>query len=346
MLNKRIVVLGAGVSGLTTATLLLQQEKAIKVHIVAKHFPGDLSGEYTSPWAGAHWRSHAAKDEIREQEFDRETYKYFWKIANTPYSGVMIIDEFEYWEKLPQDFSDPWFKTLCHEYRHLRKEELPVGVEFGITYKSISINPSTYLNYLLNTFTSLGGTTQRANLSHLNECIESDTDIVVNCSGIHARTLGGVEDSDVFPVRDQTVIAQLPQSYMNWAFFKREANGEMTYAIPRDNGEVTLGGTYEVDNYSTDVDYDTAAAIIHRCLATRPDLLPKDQPHLIIKMHGVGLRPHRKGGVRVETEWTTSEKFGKKILICHNYGHGGSGYQSSYSTAQSALKIMKEILQS
>ncbi|PKB93750.1 hypothetical protein RhiirA5_507855 [Rhizophagus irregularis] len=68
MLNKRIVVLGAGVSGLTTATLLLQQEKAIKVHIVAKHFPGDLSGEYTSPWAGAHWRSHAAKDEIREQE--------------------------------------------------------------------------------------------------------------------------------------------------------------------------------------------------------------------------------------------------------------------------------------
>ena len=73
MLNKRIVVLGAGkkcnnlwwnfeqsinknlykhagVSGLTTATLLLQQEKAIKVHIVAKHFPGDLSDEYTSPW--------------------------------------------------------------------------------------------------------------------------------------------------------------------------------------------------------------------------------------------------------------------------------------------------------
>jgi len=158
----------------------------------------------------------------------------------------------------------------------------------------------------------LGGTTHRANLSHLNECIKSDTDIVVNCSGIHARTLGGVEDSDVFSARGQTVIAQLPQSYMNWAFFKRGANGESTYAIPRDNGEVTLGGTYEEDNYSTDVDHETAAAIIYRCLATRPDLLPKDQPHLIIKMHGVGFRPCRKGGVRVETEWTTDETFGKK----------------------------------
>ena len=63
---------------------------------------------------------------------------------------------------------------------------------------------------------------------------------------------------------------------------------------------------------STDVDYDTAAAIIHRCLATRPDLLPKDQP-LIIKMHGVGFRPCRKGGVRVETEWISMYFFLKKM---------------------------------
>ena len=29
----------------------------------------------------------------------------------------MIIDEFEYWEKLPQGFSDLWFKTLCHKVK-------------------------------------------------------------------------------------------------------------------------------------------------------------------------------------------------------------------------------------
>jgi D-amino-acid oxidase len=90
---------------------------------------------------------------------------------------------------------------------------------------TVSINPSTYLNYLLNTFTDSGGTLQRTELSHLNDCIESDTDIVVNCSGMNARTLGGVEDSNVFPTRGQIVIAQLPQSYMNWAFFKRGNEG-------------------------------------------------------------------------------------------------------------------------
>lgn len=111
---------------------------------------------------------------------------------------------------------------------------------------TVSINPQTYLSYLLNTFISLGGTTQRVNLTHINECIKIETDVVINCSGIHARTLAGVEDSNVYAARGQIVVVQLPQ-HINWAFFKHGAankESEITYAIPRDNGEIILGGTY------------------------------------------------------------------------------------------------------
>lgn len=66
----------------------------------------------------------------------------------------------------------------------------------------------------------MGGTTQHISLSHINECIESETDAVINCSGVHARTLGGVEDPEVYPVRGQTVIVQLPQNYVNWTFLR------------------------------------------------------------------------------------------------------------------------------
>ncbi|KAF0333062.1 FAD dependent oxidoreductase [Gigaspora margarita] len=251
-------------------------------------------------------------------EFDRETYNHLWKLAKTQQNetGIMTIDEFEYWERFPQNFSDPWFKTLCHEYRHLRKEELPNGVEFGITYKSVSINPQTYLKYLLNIFTLMGGTTQRAELSHLNECIKNETDIVINCSGVHSRTLKEKTDN----------------------------KSVLTYVIPHDEEEVILGGTYEENNYSTDVDYDAAARIIQRCLAICPDLLPKDQAQLTIKGYGVGLRPCRKGGVRVDAEWITSEKISKKILIGHNYGHGGAGFESSYGAANHLIKVMKGML--
>ncbi|CAG8628183.1 nucleotide-binding domain-containing protein [Rhizophagus irregularis DAOM 181602=DAOM 197198] len=95
MVNKRVVVVGAGVSGLSTATLLLQQEKEIKVHLVANHFPEDLSGEYTSPWSGAYWRNYATEDDIR-------------RLAKTEQdkTGIMIIDGIDYWEQFSQEFSD------------------------------------------------------------------------------------------------------------------------------------------------------------------------------------------------------------------------------------------------
>lgn len=44
----------AGVSGLTTA-LLLAQDESNQITIVAKHMPGDYDIEYASPFAGANF---------------------------------------------------------------------------------------------------------------------------------------------------------------------------------------------------------------------------------------------------------------------------------------------------
>lgn len=65
-MSKNIVILGAGVSGLTTAVSLLR-EGYKNVIVAAKHVPGDLSSEYTSPWAGASILTVANHDDIRLQ---------------------------------------------------------------------------------------------------------------------------------------------------------------------------------------------------------------------------------------------------------------------------------------
>jgi D-amino-acid oxidase len=44
-----MLTFSAGVIGLSTALLLAQ--KGYKITIVAEYLPGDLSIEYTSPWA-------------------------------------------------------------------------------------------------------------------------------------------------------------------------------------------------------------------------------------------------------------------------------------------------------
>jgi glycine/D-amino acid oxidase-like deaminating enzyme len=50
-INKSIIVIGAGVVGLSTA-LRLKQKGYKKVTIVAKYVPGDMCIEYASPYAG------------------------------------------------------------------------------------------------------------------------------------------------------------------------------------------------------------------------------------------------------------------------------------------------------
>ncbi|CAG8746384.1 24543_t:CDS:10, partial [Racocetra persica] len=326
---KQATVIGAGISGLTTA-VLLQEE--CDVEIVSKNFPGELRGEYASPWAGAHWRSDAKSGDIRQQDFDRKTFIHFWDLAYTKSheTGIMIVDGFDYWDEHPPlGWEEPWFKDLCPEYRHLTKEELPTGVEFGTTYKT----GDTY--------------------SVIKElAIFDHTDIVVNCSGLGSRTLRGVQDHDVYPASGQTVLVQLPIGHVNWTFGRYAAgrsdgdthrkNEILTCVIPRDNGEVILGGTYHQHNYSTTPDAKIADAIIARCLSTRPDLLPKGETKLKVKRYGVGLRPVRKNGIRIEAEWTLSKKTGKKILICHNYGHGGYGWQSSYGASMYAIQTLKQ----
>ena len=60
--------------------------------------------------------------------------------------------------------------------------------------------------------------------------------------------------------------------------------------------------------------------------------------HLSVIRHGVGLRPVRLGGTRLEKEKI------KGVWVIHNYGHGGYGYQSSYGCSQAAAKLVEQAL--
>lgn len=68
-------------------------------------------------------------------------------------------------------------------------------------------------------------------------------DALVICPGLGARTLGGVEDQDVYPVRGQVVMIRAP-----WIKSGRTAshlaNGLWTYIIPRRSGDVRAQRSY------------------------------------------------------------------------------------------------------
>ncbi|CDR37171.1 CYFA0S01e08064g1_1 [Cyberlindnera fabianii] len=341
-----ITVVGAGVSGLTCALQLLR--KGHKVTILGRHIPGDIDIEYTSPFAGANWSSFAKDDETWIQEVDTVGYHIFMDFARSePNTGIHIVPHHEYLRAtdLGPDGKPklPWFKDLMENFRILEKSELPEGDEFvtGFTYDTVTITTTIYLNWLLQQIYSLGGILKRKDIKHINEAFGlhdsgERADLVINCSALGARFLGGVEDKKVFPIRGQilqvrnTATKQVSVHLPDYA-------GESFYMFPRKEGGAIIGGTFLLNDWSSQPDPGLTKRIIERAKKYVPEMLdPKlgNPSDIEVFRENVGHRPARKGGVRVERE-------GK---IIHNYGIGGAGYQASWGLAEKVLKLVDSAL--
>lgn len=173
-----------------------------------------------------------------------------------------------------------------------------------------------------------------------------------------SRSLVGVQDSTLFPIRGQTILVYAP----NVTEFNAGSSKEMladndhghtedsTYIIPRPgDGTVLLGGTFQEGNWDTSVDMDTARGILARCMQCEPKL--KDAA---IISHNVGLRPARRGGPRVEIERVQfpvqkplelNSKYdvqSASAWVIHAYGFGPAGYQQSWGAAADVVKLYQE----
>ncbi|KAF8600605.1 nucleotide-binding domain-containing protein [Ceratobasidium sp. AG-I] len=350
-----VTVLGAGVVGLSTAIRLL--EKKFDVNIIAEFLPGDKKTiEYTSPWAGAHHVSRAEGNKV-QLGYDKRTFEVMWEMSDTghPAAGCfMRLHQAEHFINQDSATYSPY--GFMPGYKSTQNES---GSKVTIEFETVTIDTSVYLPYLLSTFIAKGGKIFRSKVGHLMQVAEGSytsrkPDLIVVCTGIGSRSLGGVEDLDVYPVRGQTVLIRAP-----WVKFGiSEKTPEcISYIIPRQSGDVVIGGTYGVDDWYPHPRPETIDDIIRRALALSPLIAPpesrengrtptvEDVRSIMIET-GCGLRPARKGGIRLEmgsAEYMLDGKSHATPLV-FNYGHGGQGYQSSWGTAERAVEIVVEVL--
>jgi D-amino-acid oxidase len=155
-----------------------------------------------------------------------------------------------------------------------------------------------------------------------------------------ASRLGGVEDKSVVPARGQIVVVRNDAGKMMDISGTDDGDGEACYIMTRAAGGGTiLGGSYQKGNWESQVDPNLAVRIMKRAVKLCPALTGgKGIEHLDIVRHGVGLRPLREGGTRIEKELIDG------VWVVHNYGAGGAGYQSSYGCAQAAVSLIDEAL--
>jgi hypothetical protein len=104
-----------------------------------------------------------------------------------------------------------------------------------------------YIPYLLSRFLRIGGRVFRTSIQHIAQILEGGAEVVTNgksgtqpldspiiCAGLGARTLGGAEDKDMYPVRGQTVLLRVPWVNEGRSFVVE--SGSRTYIIPRQGG--------------------------------------------------------------------------------------------------------------
>ncbi|KAH6885177.1 D-amino-acid oxidase [Thelonectria olida] len=357
MSQQNIVVIGAGVAGLTTA-LLLSRNKTYNILVAAKHMPGDYDIEYASPWAGANYMPVSVRG-TTAADWDKNTWAPLADLAqNHPEAGVHF-QECEIYNRSKDVGSatanwfaellspNPWFKNVLPNFRSLPKSTLNPGIDSATAFTSVCINTAIYLPWLVSQCLKNGIKFERAVFGHVLEASYPGVhpsgmaaNLVVNCTGLMASKLGGVEDDKVRPARGQIVLVRNVADRMVDVSGTDDGDNEACYIMTRAAGGGTiLGGSYQEGNWDAHPDPNLAIRIMTRAVKLCPSLTNgKGIEHLDIVRHGVGLRPVRQGGTRIE-----KERLGG-VLIVHNYGAGGAGYQASYGCAQAAVDLVDEAL--
>ncbi|KAG9022613.1 hypothetical protein FS837_006268 [Tulasnella sp. UAMH 9824] len=138
------------------------------------------------------------------------------------------------------------------------------------------------------------------------------TDVIVDASGLGERSIIGIADPLVHPIRGQTV-SKVDWCLLGLSFYVNHETSETTYMIPRSNGDVFVGGTFQVGNWDVRSrnrkrDFRTLLDLLLPRTRHPPtpslqlDHLTPDISTIKVLRHNVGLCPGRTGGARVEKE--------------------------------------------
>jgi D-amino-acid oxidase len=301
-----IVVIGAGVVGLTTAGVL--QEAGHPVRVVS----ADRPERTTSAAAGAVWYPFAVGPPEAVNRWARATRAWLLALArDVPEAGVDVITVRE----CATDARRPWWAEAIEGIRLVEGPQ-PSGARLAWEFEAPRAEPSLHLRWLESRLE------RPIEIRRVHRLEDVPGDLVVNCTGIGARRLTG--DTSLRALLGQTVLVEPGEVDMRAMYGDERDLSAMLYVIPR-RAEVVIGGCavpVEGDVIPpADPALRTAFLERARVAGFRHGRLLRD---------AVGLRPVRPE-VRVE-------RVGRVI---HHYGHGGAGYTLARGSAAEVVSLAR-----
>ena len=258
-LERNAAVLGSGVAGLTSAREL--QRHGFDVTIYAATVPPDTTSNMSL--AGFTPTSGLIDFPKRTPEWDaqftqavRFSYQRLQLLLGPKY-GVTWIKQYSPTDNeqagrgsnllLPAD--------LQGSRVTLQPGEHPFPTKYAIEREEMRIEPSIYLDALMNDFLVWGGKVVIRKFATPRDVTSLSENVIVNCTGLGAKAL--FNDPELTPLKGQLVVL-IPQSEVTYAT-TGGARAPVTpdagfvHMMPRSDG-IILGGTSIRDNWSLEVE--------------------------------------------------------------------------------------------
>ena len=323
-MDRRVAIVGAGVSGLTCGVVFA--ERGYRTAIFAK----ETGQQTTSAAAAAIWFPYHVEPANGVIPLALRTFDVLAELARAPGTSVAMI-ELQQFSRIGEIQIPDWaiqfraqsLSSVATGLRAVRDRAQRGGYSFksGFSLRVPLMDTTIYLDYLATRFRNAGGEIHANVRFEKVEDVDRKFDLVINCAGIGAREL--VQDFDLEPHRGQVAIVPRIEG-LSCAIVCDDA--PLMYAIPRTN-DCVFGGTNEIDG-NLAADPATTARIVAECSR----VLNIDKPKVLAER--VGLRPFRKSGVRLERDQLSDGR-----TVIHNYGHGGAGFTLSWGCAEAVCGL-------
>ncbi|KAF8647033.1 hypothetical protein AX16_006870 [Volvariella volvacea WC 439] len=373
--SKRVLVIGGGVTGLTTAWALL--DAGYDVTVISEKW-ASLEDRITSQIAGALWEwppavcgKHTNLISLdNSKKWCMTTYRALDRLMNlvpVEEHGVrMRMANFffeQQLEKMPGQLEKMLeIQEVTDIQGFLRDPTLvtqhAVNQKAGVvdSYRHLApvIDTDQYMQWLRKTVLSKGGhlITERIDGDLLKQedklLAKYGVSAIINATGLSAYETAS--DKTVVPLRgalirvinDGKVFPKVEEALCVSHDDTHGAEAEdIVFIVPRNDKTLILGGLVQPYVHTLDLTINSPEIVRmrERCNNFVPGL---ENAELDPVPFVQGLRPFRDSNVRVERE-QRKKTSGSKSRIIHSYGQGGSGFTLSLGCAGDVLSLLQSI---